>query len=460
MSSRNSKVDIVIFFRDTNLKDVVSEILKNLKEKVAKDLGKPELERFEVHEKLPEKSQKIILITDDPRVCEHYKKDFERILFFVEKSIPSSLIDHLIDYPVSGIFSKKNFMTEYEEKGKFEARVKEIIRDLLEDEIEEKEIRKSIDWKYSAEDRGKKFVSLFLDPAMEKTVENIRYIIRQLRIIYEKLKLVEILKERKKIMNQWEKSGDQKWKSLIEFSNFEKYFEQNYRIVPSVLIEGPTGSGKTLLAELIARSIYENIKIDKVEFSDFYSKISILNLGNLVETELFGSAEGSFTDSKDYPGEFLSYSGGVVFLDEIGELPPETQAKLLLYLDNLKVRPLGRTEQFFAPTIIIAATNKDLEHEITKGTFRTDLYRRFLFRIKLPSLNERKEDFRLLISFVLSTSPYNTGNVRYISMRAIKKLEKHNFTGNFRELEEILSNALIKASIADRDIILEKDLDI
>ncbi|PLV58070.1 sigma-54 dependent transcriptional regulator [Thermotoga sp. KOL6] len=468
MSRKKSKVGIRIYMNDKELENVVKEIVVNLTVNVAKELEKPELANAEILENLDQRVDKTLLIVDNIEFLDSLnKKDVDKILFFVEKSVPSSVIDKLLDFPIAGVFSKKNFTVEYEEKGRFEAKVKETIRELIMEDSNEKDLRKRIDWKYkdvmSKKKEGKikeKFVSLFLDPSMQKTAEKIRYIVSELKRIYKEIEMVEVLKERLEILKKWKSSNKHNWNDFKKIE--EKFKDRGFRVVPSILIEGPTGSGKSLLARIIAESLFETARrfIKELDFNEFFSRVSVLNVEEWVETELFGSSEGSYTDAKDYPGIFLSKAGGVVFLDEIAEIDSKTQAKLLLYLDDWRVRPVGLLETFLAPTVVIAATNKDLLEAIDKKLFRADLYRRFLFRIKLPSLNERKSDFRLLISFVLTTSPHNTGEVEYISLKAIEKLEKHDYPGNFRELEEILNNALIKAKMAKRNIILERDLEI
>lgn len=297
-------------------------------------------------------------------------------------------------------------------------------------------------------------VSLFLDPSMKETVSHIRYVCSEILAKYKEYKLEEALGKRQKL---FEKGFS--WKEAKE--RFSKALLPPNQMVPAVLIEGETGTGKTLVAKLIANTLYESLGNAKVEWEEFFCRFSAINVPpDIVDSELFGVVRGAYTDSQDRPGEFLRYAGGVVFLDEVGELDPKLQTKLLLYLDDWTHRPVGSDEVLHVPTVLVAATNRNLEKMVAEGVFRADLYHRFMFKIKLPPLRERKKDIRLLISFCLSVLRAKEKGVTKISLKAIEKLENYDYPGNFREMLEIVKKAIYNAHRKKRDIILERDVEI
>ncbi|KQC03558.1 MAG: hypothetical protein APR54_09320, partial [Candidatus Cloacimonas sp. SDB] len=164
----------------------------------------------------------------------------------------------------------------------------------------------------------------------------------------------------------------------------------------TVLISGESGTGKEMIADLIHEfSPRRNKKLVKVNCAALS--------GNLLESELFGHVKGSFTGAfKDRKGRFEEADGGTLFLDEIGEISPQIQVKLLRVLQNMTFEPVGSSSSVQVDVRIIAATNKKLEDELLKGTFREDLfYRLNVVPISMPPLRERKEDIPLLIEHFL-----------------------------------------------------------
>ena len=219
------------------------------------------------------------------------------------------------------------------------------------------------------------------------------------------------------------------------------------RIAPtnaSVLITGESGTGK----ELIAEAIHANSPRSKEAFV----KVNLGGLSqSLFESEMFGHKKGAFTDAyMDRVGRFEMANKGTIFLDEIGEMAFDLQAKLLRILETGEFIKIGDTKPTKVDVRIIAATNRDLEKEIEQGHFREDLfYRLSVFQIHLPALRERVEDIPLHIkAFVSAFSSKMGKNIRTISPEYIDALKKRAWKGNVRELRNAIERSLI---IADGD---------
>ncbi len=211
----------------------------------------------------------------------------------------------------------------------------------------------------------------------------------------------------------------------------------------SVLILGESGTGK----ELIANALHQGSSRSDKRFI----KINCAALPEtLLESELFGHERGAFTGAVGRrPGRFELADGGTIFLDEIGEMTPSTQSKLLRVLQEREFEPLGSTKTVKVDIRILSATNKDLKEEVKKGAFREDLfYRLNVVPIQLPPLRERKEDIPLLIEHFLKI--YNEKNGRHLKgfhPRALDAMMRYPWPGNIRELE----NAVERAVILTRD---------
>lgn len=218
-----------------------------------------------------------------------------------------------------------------------------------------------------------------------------------------------------------------------------------------VLISGASGTGK----ELVARAIHsESDRSDKPFLA--------LNCGsipeNLVESELFGHKKGAFTGAeKDKEGIFEAAGSGTVFLDEIGELPPNIQVALLRVLQEKEVKPVGSNQMIAIDARIIAATNKELEKEVERGNFREDLYYRLnVVEIKLPPLKERKEDVPILAHhFVNKYNRELNRAVKGIDSGAMSALLSYEWKGNVRELENVIERAVL---LGNQDHITVEDL--
>jgi len=207
----------------------------------------------------------------------------------------------------------------------------------------------------------------------------------------------------------------------------------------TVLILGESGTGK----ELVARAIHYN---SQRKTKPFIAVNCTAIPENLIESELFGYEPGSFTGATSRNiGLFEAANGGTIFLDEIGDLPALTQSKILRVLQDKEIRRIGSRESIKADVRIIAATNKDLEEEISKKNFREDLYYRLkVITIELPPLRERKEDIPELVVFFIKKYNQEFGKrIKGIEEKAIKALIEYHWPGNIRQLESVVERAVI-----------------
>lgn len=241
-------------------------------------------------------------------------------------------------------------------------------------------------------------------------------------------------------------------KQIEERYDFEKIIGQSKEITSlidevkkiansksNVLLLGETGTGK----ELIARAIhYNSIRQDKPFVPINCSAIP----ENLLESELFGYARGAFTGAASSKrGLFEEANGGTVFLDEIGDLTQQLQAKLLRVMDDHEIRPLGGVQSKKIDIRFIAATNKDIVKAVRNGSFREDLFYRInVVSIQLPSLRDRKEDIVILAKHFLEKYSHEIGKpVKFIDDGALKLLIDYNWPGNVRELQNIIERAVL-----------------
>ena len=215
----------------------------------------------------------------------------------------------------------------------------------------------------------------------------------------------------------------------------------------NILIEGESGTGKELIARLIH---YSGITRDK--------PLVVVNCSALTETllesELFGHEKGSFTGSlKTKKGKFELAEDGTIFLDEISEISPNTQVKLLRVIQELEFERVGGEETLPMQARIIAATNKKLEKLIDEGKFREDLYYRLkVFTVQLPPLRDRREDIKdLTIHFLTKLNKRFNKNVTKIGDGVIEMLQQHTWPGNVRELE----NTIMQAIVMSKNDVLE-----
>jgi len=207
----------------------------------------------------------------------------------------------------------------------------------------------------------------------------------------------------------------------------------------TVLIVGETGTGK----ELIARAIHNRSK----RSSRAFIRVSCAAIPpSLVASELFGHEKGSFTGAfQRRPGRFELADGGTIFLDEVGELPPETQIALLRVLQEREFERVGGTEPLPVDVRVLAATNRDLSTAVGEGKFRQDLfYRLNVFPLQLPPLRERADDIPLLVEYLIDRYARKAGRkIRKVAKRTLHLFQAYDWPGNIRELQNVVERAII-----------------
>ena len=227
----------------------------------------------------------------------------------------------------------------------------------------------------------------------------------------------------------------------------------------NVLITGETGVGKEKVANIIQKNSRRKMQP--------FVKINCASISpNLIESEFFGYEKGAFTgaDSKGKIGYFEAADNGIIFLDEVGELPMDMQAKLLRVIQDGEFLKVGGTRPVKTDVRIISATNKDLEDLVEKRVFRRDLYYRLnVFPIKVPALDERTEDIPHLAESFVRKYNEKFGLSKYIDEDAKERLASHKWPGNIRELENVVQRLLIGSSgdaITVMDVVKELDRDL
>ncbi len=254
---------------------------------------------------------------------------------------------------------------------------------------------------------------------------------------------VKVLK--KKISKTYEMIG--------ESPALEQIKEMIEKVAPTdarVLITGENGTGK----ELVARWVHEKSN----RANNAFIEVNCAAIpSELIESELFGHEKGAFTSAvAQRKGKFELAEGGTIFLDEIGDMSLSAQAKVLRALQENKITRVGSEKEVKVNVRVLAATNKDLKKEISKGNFREDLYHRLsVIIIKVPSLNERKDDIPLLVEHFSKMICEEQGIPRKVfAKEALKELQKVNWTGNIRELRNVVERLIILGdkTISGKDV--------
>lgn len=238
------------------------------------------------------------------------------------------------------------------------------------------------------------------------------------------------------------KKVNKKYQMIGESAALKKIQDMIDKVAASdarVLITGPNGAGKELVAHAIhAQSERSRGPMVEVNCAAIPSE--------LIESELFGHVKGSFTGAiKDKQGKFELANNGTIFLDEIGDMSLIAQAKVLRALQESKVSPVGSDKEIKVDVRVVAATNKDMQKEIEAGRFREDLYHRLsVIEIYVPPLDDRKEDIKLLVDHFAKLVADEQGNTpRLFDDNAIQALQSFSWTGNIRELRNVVERLII-----------------
>ncbi len=250
----------------------------------------------------------------------------------------------------------------------------------------------------------------------------------------KKTLVVENKRLKKKVNKKYEMIGESK-----EIVHIKEIIDKVAKTDARVLITGSNGTGK----ELVAHWLHEKSPRYKAPMIEVNCAAIP---SELIESELFGHVKGSFTGAnKDRAGKFEAANKGTIFLDEIGDMSLSAQAKVLRALQENRISRVGSDKDIKVDVRVVAATNKDLKKEIANGKFREDLYHRLaVILIKVPALNERREDIPLLIKHFAKKISEEQGNaVKNFSEKAIKLLQEYDWTGNIRELRNVVERLII-----------------
>jgi two-component system nitrogen regulation response regulator NtrX len=265
-------------------------------------------------------------------------------------------------------------------------------------------------------------------PDLNRLLNTVRNALDKKQLVVEN----KILK--KKVSKNYEMIGNSE-----PINHIKQMIEKVAQTDARVLITGPNGTGKELVAhQLHEKSERANAPIIEVNCAAIPSE--------LIESELFGHVKGAFTSAvKDRAGKFEAADGGTIFLDEIGDMSLAAQAKVLRALQENLIQRVGADKDIKVNVRVVAATNKDLKKEIEEGRFREDLYHRLaVILIKVPALNDRRDDIPLLIEHFASKIAEEQGNAqKSFSKEAIKLLQEYDWTGNIRELRNVVERLII-----------------
>lgn len=259
------------------------------------------------------------------------------------------------------------------------------------------------------------------------------------------LQTVRIALDRKNIVEEntrLKRKVSKKYEMIGESESIQKIKGMIDKVAPTearVLITGANGTGK----ELVAHWLHEKSNRNKAPMIEVNCAAIP---AELIESELFGHVKGAFTSAvKNREGKFEAANAGTLFLDEIGDMSLSAQSKVLRALQENQIQRVGSDKNIRVDVRVLAATNKDLKKEIEEGRFREDLYHRLaVILIDVPALNDRREDIPLLIThFAKQISDQQGMSKKKFSKEAIEKLKKYDWTGNIRELRNVVERLLI-----------------
>ncbi|KGO86513.1 Fis family transcriptional regulator [Flavobacterium rivuli WB 3.3-2 = DSM 21788] len=260
-----------------------------------------------------------------------------------------------------------------------------------------------------------------------------------------KVLVVENKMLKKKVSKSYEMVGNSE-----PINHIKQIIEKVAPTDARVLITGPNGTGK----ELVAHWLHEKSERAPQPFIEVNCAAIP---SELIESELFGHVKGAFTSAvKDRAGKFEAADKGTIFLDEIGDMSMSAQAKVLRALQENMIQRVGAEKDIRVDVRVIAATNKDLKKEIAEGRFREDLYHRLaVILVKVPALNDRRDDIPLLIEYFAEKIATEQGTAqKSFSADAIKLLQEYDWTGNIRELRNVVERLIILGSseISETDV--------
>ena len=276
-------------------------------------------------------------------------------------------------------------------------------------------------------------------PDLNRLLNTVRIALDSKELVVENTRL------KKKVSKKYEMIGES-----MEIAHIKEIIE---KVAPSearVLITGANGTGK----ELVAHWLHE--KSDRAKGPLIEVNCAAIP-SELIESELFGHKKGSFTGaSKDRSGKFETANNGTIFLDEVGDMSLSAQAKVLRALQENKISRVGSDMDIKVNVRVIAATNKNLKHEIKEGNFREDLYHRLaVILINVPSLNDRRNDIPLLIDHFSKKIAEEHGTThKSFSKKAITLLQEYDWTGNIRELRNVIERLIILGGneVSEKDV--------
>lgn len=276
-------------------------------------------------------------------------------------------------------------------------------------------------------------------PDLNRLLNTVRIALDSKELVVENKRL------KKKVSKNYEMIGDSEALTRIK-DMIDKVAPTEAR----VLITGPNGTGK----ELVAHWIHE--KSERAAGPMIEVNCAAIP-AELIESELFGHVKGAFTSAvKDRAGKFEAANGGTIFLDEIGDMSLAVQAKVLRALQENKIQRVGNDKDIKVDVRVVAATNKNLKEEIARNRFREDLYHRLaVILIEVPALNDRREDIPLLVNHFAEKIAKEQGTIqKEFSKEAIALLQKYDWTGNVRELRNVVERLIILSgkSISETDV--------